>query len=110
MPTIGGLKARIIVVCLAFSGSWLPVEENIVQDPTKLRILGAWYRDFAERAGNPVIWEARLRTADDLDQEADRIEHLLADLTPSKCCPSKAQRANGIQGQGAKQRHPRRPL
>lgn len=73
-----------------------------MRDPIKLRILAAWYRDFAERAGNPVIWEARLRTADDLDQEADRIEHLVIGLTTSKCCPSKAQCANGIRDQGTK--------
>ena len=72
-----------------------------MQDPTKLRTLAAWYRDFAERAGNPVIWEARLRTADDLDQEANRIEHLLADPTPSKRCPSKAaKRAKRHSGSG----------
>ena len=40
----------------------------------RLRELALWYRDFAERAGNPVIWEARLRTADDLEEEAQRIE------------------------------------
>jgi len=33
----------------------------------KLRDLAAWYRQFAERAGNPAIWEARLRTAEDLE-------------------------------------------
>jgi hypothetical protein len=38
----------------------------------KLRALAAWYREIAERAGNPVIWEARLRTAKELEQEADR--------------------------------------
>jgi hypothetical protein len=31
--------------------------------PSELRELASWYRDFAERAGNPVTWEARLRTA-----------------------------------------------
>jgi hypothetical protein len=40
----------------------------------KLRELASWYREFAERTDNPVIWEARLRTAEDLDAEADRIE------------------------------------
>lgn len=30
--------------------------------------------EFAERAGNPVIWEARLRTAKELEWEADRLE------------------------------------
>jgi hypothetical protein len=45
-----------------------------VSDPNKLRELAAWYRDFAERAGSPWVWEARLRTADDLEAEARRIE------------------------------------
>jgi len=40
----------------------------------RLRELAAWYREFAERAGNPTIWEARLRTAEDLEAEAERIE------------------------------------
>jgi hypothetical protein len=40
----------------------------------KLRELADWYRGFAERAGNPAIWDARLRTAEDLDAEASRIE------------------------------------
>jgi hypothetical protein len=39
-----------------------------------LRELAAWYRAFAARAANPVIWEARLLTADDLDAEASRID------------------------------------
>ena len=40
----------------------------------RLRELAAWYRAFAERAGNPAIWDARLRTAEDLDAEASRID------------------------------------
>lgn len=39
-----------------------------------LRELAAWYRDLAERAANPVIWESRLLTADDLDAAARGIE------------------------------------
>jgi hypothetical protein len=45
-----------------------------MEDPRKLRALAGWYREFAERAGNPAIWEARLRTAKDLEREADRLE------------------------------------
>jgi hypothetical protein len=41
-------------------------------DGDKLRELAAWYRGFAERAGNPTIWDLRLRTAQDLEAEADR--------------------------------------
>jgi hypothetical protein len=39
-----------------------------------LRELAVWYRAFAARTANPVIWEARLLTAEDLDAEASRIE------------------------------------
>jgi hypothetical protein len=49
-----------------------------MQSPDKLRELAAWYREFAERAGNPAIWEGRLRMAEDLDGEAERIERGLA--------------------------------
>ena len=50
------------------------------QKQRRLRELAHWYREFAERAGNPVIWEARLRTAKELEQEADRLEEELAPL------------------------------
>jgi hypothetical protein len=40
----------------------------------KLRDLASWYREFAERTQNPTIWDARLRTAEDLEREADNIE------------------------------------
>ena len=44
------------------------------REPRKLRELATWYRAFAERAGNPVIGEARLRTAKELEREASRLE------------------------------------
>jgi hypothetical protein len=44
------------------------------KEPRKLRELATWYRAFAERAGNPVIGEARSRTATELEREADRLE------------------------------------
>ena len=47
-------------------------------DPEKLRELASWYREFAERAGNPVIWEARLHMADDLDEETRRVDEAAA--------------------------------
>jgi hypothetical protein len=40
----------------------------------KLRELAAWYREFAEKTANPAIWEARVRMAEDLEQEAERRE------------------------------------
>jgi len=35
-----------------------------MDEARKLRDLAAWYREFAERAGDPWIWDARPRTAD----------------------------------------------
>lgn len=29
-----------------------------LSDPQKLREVAAWYRSFAEKAANPMIWEA----------------------------------------------------
>jgi hypothetical protein len=58
-------------------GLMLPMsstKEAAVEDPRKLRELASWYREFAERAGNPVIWAGRVRMADNLDEEAERIE------------------------------------
>jgi hypothetical protein len=45
-----------------------------MDDPVRLRELALWYREFAERTTNTMIWECRLRTADDLDEEAARLE------------------------------------
>jgi hypothetical protein len=45
-----------------------------MDEAQKLRELAAWYREFAERAGSPWIWDARLRTADKLEKEAALLE------------------------------------
>jgi len=45
-----------------------------MENPQKLRELAAWYREFAEKTANPMIWEARVRTAEDLESEAAVIE------------------------------------
>jgi hypothetical protein len=55
-----------------------PMETN----PSKLRELASWYRDFAERAGEPAIWEGRLRTANKLEAEADLLERTRASRHP----------------------------
>ena len=44
--------------------------------PERLRELASWYREYAERTGNPAIWDARIRTAEDLEAEAARLECL----------------------------------
>jgi hypothetical protein len=48
-------------------------EESLNAQDT-LRELAGWYRSFAERAGSPAIWEARLHMAEDLEAEAERVE------------------------------------
>jgi hypothetical protein len=42
--------------------------------PERLRELACWYRGLAERTANPAIWDARLRTAEDFEAEAARLE------------------------------------
>jgi hypothetical protein len=44
-----------------------------VTDPVRLRALTAWHREYADRAGNPAIWESRLRTADRFEAEAESV-------------------------------------
>lgn len=47
--------------------------DELMTDEVQLLELAAWYREFAERAGNPVIWECRMRMAEDLEAEARRL-------------------------------------
>jgi hypothetical protein len=49
-----------------------------MSNPLELRKLAAWYREFAERAGDPGIWERRLRRAEELEAEAARLEKKFA--------------------------------
>jgi len=46
-----------------------------MNEAKRLRDLAHWYREFAERTENPAIWDARLRTAEDLEREAGNLEH-----------------------------------
>lgn len=43
----------------------------------RLEELAAWHRWNADRAGSAWIWDARLRTAEDLEQRAARLRALL---------------------------------
>jgi short-subunit dehydrogenase len=52
-----------------------------MDEAQRLRDLAAWYRAFAERAGNPAIWDARLRTAEDLEKEATSLVQRRPDMT-----------------------------
>jgi hypothetical protein len=61
----------------------MSMEGVAVSDEHKLRQLAAWYREFAERAGNPVIWEGRLRMAENLEARADEVSRRVAHGSPS---------------------------
>ena len=50
------------------------MEGALARQIERLRELASWYREYAERTGNPVIWDARIRTAEDLEAEAARLE------------------------------------
>jgi len=50
------------------------VSENRVENIEYLRELAAWYREFAEKAANPMIWECRIATAEDLERRATEIQ------------------------------------
>jgi|GraSoiStandDraft_5_1057265.scaffolds.fasta_scaffold187834_2 hypothetical protein len=66
-PEMSGSERRIIEPLLDEA-------QDTLSGKHTLRQLACWYRDFAERAGSPVIWEARLRMADSLDEQAERVE------------------------------------
>jgi hypothetical protein len=50
-----------------------PMSENPLETIVRLERLAAWHRIKAERAGALWVWEARLRTAEDLERQAAKI-------------------------------------
>ena len=48
--------------------------ENRTENVMYLRALAAWYREFAEKAANPTIWESRIATAEDLERHATEVD------------------------------------
>ena len=49
-------------------------DPDATASPQQLRALAVWYREFAERTQNPTIWEARIRTAEELEMSAQALE------------------------------------
>src|SRR5215831_11017012 len=56
----------------------LSMSENPLETIQRLEKLAAWHRINAERAGADWVWEARLRTAEDLERRADKIRGQLS--------------------------------
>lgn len=50
-----------------------PETQSVIEIVNELRELARWYREFSDRAGEPAIWETRLLTAKELEEEADRL-------------------------------------
>ena len=55
------------------------MSKNTSETIKKLEELAAWHRIKAERAGADWVWEARLRTAKDLERRAAEIRTQLTD-------------------------------
>jgi hypothetical protein len=58
-----------------------------MDEAQNLRELAAWYRDRAERAGKPWVWEARLRRAEELEREAAHLDTAMTQTDPSPGSP-----------------------
>jgi hypothetical protein len=55
------------------------MSENPLEKIETLERLAGWHRINAEHAGADWVWEARLRTAEDLERQAAKIRAQLAD-------------------------------
>jgi hypothetical protein len=64
------------------------IADGAVLEPGALRKLADWYRQYAERTDNPVVWHARLETAEILQREAGRLQ----DRTDCKPVPGSSGR------------------
>ena len=53
---------------------FLKGDPDAAASPQDLRALAVWYREFAERTQNTTIWEARIRTAEELEMNAQTLE------------------------------------
>src|SRR5437763_13080266 len=73
-----------------------PIEGNAVpgdnREAPRLRELALWYRVFAERAGNSTITESRLRMAEELEREADRVPRMNGESQPIVAASAAAPR------------------
>jgi len=55
------------------------MSKNTLETIKKLQKLAAWHRIKAEDAGADWVWEARLRTAEDLERRVAEIRAQLTD-------------------------------
>ena len=69
---------------LRYDAEVLSMSENVLETIARLEKLAAWHWINAERAGADWVWEARLRTAEDLERQAAKIRASSAALPTSR--------------------------
>lgn len=62
----------------------LSMSENVLETIARLEKLAAWHRINAELAGADWVWQARLRTAEDLERQAAKLRAQLSSGNRSK--------------------------
>jgi hypothetical protein len=73
--------------------------ENPLETIERLEALAAWHRINAECAGADWVWEARLRTAEDLERQAAEIRRNCPILRQRRCRivnPRRRERINAV--------------
>jgi hypothetical protein len=80
------------------------MSENPFEAIERLEKLAAWHRINAERAGADWVWEARLRTAEDLERQAAKIREQL----PAERETAHRSRLEAYAGASAARARPRR--
>ena len=83
----------------------LSMSENVLETIARLEKLAAWHRINAERAGADWVWEARLRTAEDLERQAGKIRALSAALPTSRLGKLSADAKNSRRRSHTKRGH-----
>ena len=63
----------------------------------RLERLAAWHRINAEHAGADWVWEARLRTAEDLERQAAELRTQLSDTASTSAQTRQPQEKEGVQ-------------
>lgn len=76
----------------------LSMFENTFATIARLEKLAAWHRINAERAGADWVWEARLRTAEDLERQAAKIR---AQLSSGESVEVEIAARRGLRGEAS---------
>ena len=73
------------------------MSESVLAAIERLEKLAAWHRIKAEYAGADWVWEARLRTAEDLERQAAELRTQLSDTASTSAQTRQPQEKEGVQ-------------